>query len=535
MKKPTLVLILFLFLKVFCLADAQSIVVLPFADLSRNQGMHWMSESFPELLEDRLKRPTINVLGREERMIAFDRMGIPYTSSLSKASLIKIGQELDASILLLGDFNSNGDRIETSVSILDLKRNRLTSPIREEGELEQYQHLCGRMAWKVLTQIDPSFPLNLDSFLARFPIIPNVAHENYIRGLIESDGIKQIRFFRQADRAYPNYSKAIFQLGKIYHQQKDYATSSLWLQRLIKLDTEVLEAGFLLGLNELYLKHYEKAADEFQRLSSVIPLKEVFNNLGISWSLSGSAESATRAFQNALEGDPLEADYYFNLANHFWKTGNFSGAVKKLKEVIQRSESDAEAHYLLYKCYHAIGKPSEAAAALALAMQLSPKIESWENRKQIPELFRIQSSFDESSFHQLQLEIRQIQESKLNPKSPAERTAETIGKATHHLQSRELDQAEKLLAQAIQQAPESADARVLMGKVLEAKGEKARAVAEYRASLWLQESASTRVLLSRLYLSLDRKKEAKTQATMALDREPGNIEAKEILAKITSQ
>src|SRR5688572_1663042 len=84
-------------------AQMQTVVVLPFANQSKNAGLHWMSESFPELLEDRLKWSKLNVLGREERLLAFDRIGIPYSSSLSQASLIKIGQELDADILILGN------------------------------------------------------------------------------------------------------------------------------------------------------------------------------------------------------------------------------------------------------------------------------------------------------------------------------------------------------------------------------------------------------------------------------------------------
>src|SRR4029453_13348047 len=84
-------------------AQLQTVVVLPFANQSKNAGLLWMSESFSEVLEDRLKWPRLNVLGRDERLLAFDRIGIPYSSSLSQASLLKIGQELDANILVFGN------------------------------------------------------------------------------------------------------------------------------------------------------------------------------------------------------------------------------------------------------------------------------------------------------------------------------------------------------------------------------------------------------------------------------------------------
>src|SRR5262249_35502061 len=150
------------------------------------------------------------------------------------------------------------------------------------------------------------------------------------RGLLEADRSKQIRFFRQADKAYPNFVKAIFQLGRIYHQEKDYSTSSLWLQRITKLDKDSSEARFLLGLNYLLMKNYEKATLEFQQLTQIVPLSEVYSNLAVALSLQGRSEEATTAFHKALEGEPSGNDYLFNQAYHSWRTGNFVSAAKDL-------------------------------------------------------------------------------------------------------------------------------------------------------------------------------------------------------------
>src|SRR3990172_9400173 len=248
-------------------SEVRTLVVLPFTNLSKNPGFLWLTECLPELLEERLKYPSLNVLGRDERMIAFDRIGIAYSPNLSKATLIKIGQELDAQISILGEFSSDGKRLEVSLSLLNLQKNSLSLPMKEAGALEEIQFLSGRLAWKLLTQLDNSFPLSLETYLAQFPALPNIALENYVRGLIESSQSRQIRLYRQAEREYPNYTKPIFQLGKIYHQQKDYSTSNLWLQKLVKLNDSYLEAHFLEGLNYLYLKNYDRAAEEFLRFS----------------------------------------------------------------------------------------------------------------------------------------------------------------------------------------------------------------------------------------------------------------------------
>ena len=54
----------------------QTIVVIPFENRSNAPGLEWISESFPELLEERLNSPSIFVASREDRLRAYDRLGI---------------------------------------------------------------------------------------------------------------------------------------------------------------------------------------------------------------------------------------------------------------------------------------------------------------------------------------------------------------------------------------------------------------------------------------------------------------------------
>ena len=100
------------------------------------------------------------------------------------------------------------------------------------------------------------------------------------------------------------------------------------------------------------------------------------------------------------------------------------------------------------------------------------------------------------------------------------------------LAAKRFDEAEKWLSQAIQREPSSARAHLLMAQVLEARGDKERAIPELRASLWLKEDTAVRLRLSQLYLALLRPEEAEMQARRILELEPGNQAAKDILAKV---
>ena len=393
-------------------AAIKTVVVLPFSHLSNNPDTAWLSECFPELLQERLKSQGLNVLGRRERMVAYDRIGIPYTAYLSKATLIKIGQELDASYLVIGEVLEEGANLKVTSSVLDLERIWESQLMTRGGDTAHLQELCNGLAWEILRQISPEFSASYLNYSRGFPLLPPQAIEYYIRGLMESELHRQIYFFREADQAFPNYQDAIFELGRLYFRENDYATSVLWLERLENLDPERGEAGFLFGLDYLYLKNYEKASRVFSLLSERIPVNEVFCNLGIALSGAGKVEEATAAFRKALAGDPGQVDCLFNLAFHYWRNGNIGGALRNLAEVLKRDRMDADAYYLQFKCFQLISRSTEAENAWAKAKELNPRVESWETRQKVPDLFRIQTRFNEAGYRQLQLELQQVMERK---------------------------------------------------------------------------------------------------------------------------
>jgi len=55
----------------------ETVFVVPFENQSKAPGIEWISDSFPELLQERLNLSTLFVLPREDRIRAYDRVGIP--------------------------------------------------------------------------------------------------------------------------------------------------------------------------------------------------------------------------------------------------------------------------------------------------------------------------------------------------------------------------------------------------------------------------------------------------------------------------
>src|SRR5271157_1058633 len=73
----------------------QTVLVVPFENQSKAPGLEWIGDSFPELLQERLSSPTLFVLPREDRLRAYDRLGIPAELHPSRATIYRIAEQLD--------------------------------------------------------------------------------------------------------------------------------------------------------------------------------------------------------------------------------------------------------------------------------------------------------------------------------------------------------------------------------------------------------------------------------------------------------
>ena len=84
---------------------AETIVVFPFENVSNHTEYNWIGESFSDSLSSLLNKPGLIVVTSDERAVAFQRLHLPLTVLPSRATEIKIGRELKASMIVIGNFN----------------------------------------------------------------------------------------------------------------------------------------------------------------------------------------------------------------------------------------------------------------------------------------------------------------------------------------------------------------------------------------------------------------------------------------------
>src|SRR5947209_5515354 len=82
----------------------ETVVILPFENVSDHPEYNWIGESFSDSLSALLNKPGLIVVSSNERAVAYQRLRLPLTVLPSRATAIKIGRELKASLIVIGNY-----------------------------------------------------------------------------------------------------------------------------------------------------------------------------------------------------------------------------------------------------------------------------------------------------------------------------------------------------------------------------------------------------------------------------------------------
>lgn len=345
-------------------ARAATYVVLPFFNVSKDPNLDWMGESMADSVREALSSEGLMALDRDDRVEAYNRLALrPYTL-LTKASVIKLGEELDAEQVIFGQYDVQappgpppakgspllGATLSITAHVLDLKRMKEGPDFREVGALEDLAALQEHLAWQTLKFLKPAGAPSEAEFRSRHPSVRVDAVENYTRGLLAANADEKHRFFTQAAHLDNHYTLPDFQLGKLMWSKKEYKAAADWFEKLPPGDIHYHEANFFLGLCRYNSGDFAGAVAAFQTVARVVPLSEVYNDLAAAESRLNHLPASVDDFRKALEGDRSDPVYQFNLGYELWRAGSFSAASERFHAVLDRNSDDAQATLLLARC-----------------------------------------------------------------------------------------------------------------------------------------------------------------------------------------
>lgn len=356
-------------------ANAATVLVLQFHNGSQYSDLDWVGESISETLKDEFSAHHQIVFSRDLRAEAQKRLSLRPGADFTKATLIRLGQTLDADYVYYGTFDAaltpgstalKDSSIQISAHVIDLRKLREGPDLAEAGKLSDVTRLQEHLAWEYLRFMDPSADLPLETFLAPAKLRRADAEESYIRGLLSTSKEQQQKWFMQALALDSHFANPAYELGKLALVRKDYRQAVTWLRRIPEADSRYPEARFRLGLAAYHVADYSSAANYFREILKNYPLNEVYNDLGAAEEQLNQP-AAAEDFGHALEGDPNDTAYLFNLGASLFRHGNFDEAEKRLQAVLSRDPDDQEALALLGRVQrHEFTPPNKLAAPLRL-------------------------------------------------------------------------------------------------------------------------------------------------------------------------
>lgn len=492
-------------------SGAHILLVLPFENSSKVPGIQWISEAFPEAMGPKLASPSIYVITRDDRNYAFDRMGIPTVVHPSRATLYRIAEQIDVDYVVLGEYTFDGQSFRANAQVLDMKTLKLSKNLVASGPLLSLLDVQREIAWQVLHVIQPQTTTTRREFLRETAPIRLDAFENYIRGVLAATRQDKIKYFKEALRLNPQYTMPMLELGKTYFDGREYELALSWFARVPKTEPSASEANFLLGLAAYYAGDFDRAEQAFRFTESRLPLTEVYNNLGVVASRRGK-KSAVEYFQRAAQADPNDPDYRFNLAVALYRNGEYASATRQLRESLSRRPADAEAKALLDAIAVNLGRsadPSQPVGPIRVPLE------------------RIKRNYDETSYRQLAIEIRNAMEESLANADPRTHAAFHVDHGRELLNQGFTADAEKEFREAILRDPTSAGAHAGLARIAESRSDPNAARSEARTSLRLQPNVDAYLVLARLEMN-DNNLDAAAQAVdraLALEPANGNAQA----------
>lgn len=511
------------------------ILVLPFENTNREARGGWLGEAAAILVADELMARGLPAITRSERVRAYDSLQLPVSASLSRATVIKVGEILGASEVIGGSYRLDEDELIVEAHSIRLDMGRLQPHVEERGGLRDLFAVFERLA----DRFAPGTTRTAD-----VPPPPLAAFESYVKGLLAENVATQATFLETAIRDHPAFERARLALWQVRYEQADHASALAAVQPVSGDTFLARRARLRAGVSQLEMKAYADAAGTFTGLldpavfetTSPAPrqVAPILNNLGIvQLRRGGSGEGGSPAYYltRAADADPGEPDYQFNLGYAYVLDGNHKAALYWLREALRRDVTDADAHYLLAVALQATGSDTEAARERDLARQLSSRYEELEELEK-----RGQRAGVPSGLERLRLDLDSPGSARPDPLMFTSVQRDQRELAAFHLErgralfDREQDrEAMAELRRVVYLSPYEAGAHLLVGRIHLRAGRTTDAIDALKISIWSEDTAAARVALAEAYLMARNPAAARAELARAQELDPASADVRRVL------
>jgi tetratricopeptide (TPR) repeat protein len=504
------------------------ILVMPFENVSREGRIVWLGEAASVLLADDLNILGAGAITRDERREAFDRLQVPPAASLTDATVIRIGQLVRASQVVIGTLTMEGDTVVVHARAIALDSAKLAADVTERGPLAQLFTTFERIA----RRIAPASARTSAEVEHEHP--PIAAFENYIKGLLAETPATAVGYLEAALKADSTLDRARIALWEVLDEQGDHAKALSAAAAVPSGSPLFTRARFRAALSQLNLNKYDEAFATFKALADARTTPPLMNNLGVVQLRRASVPSAGRAtyyFTKAADADATEPDYFFNLGYAYWFEHDTQASIYWLREAVRRDPTDGDAHYVLGVALGAADKVTESAREKELARRLSSAYADWDKR---PESDPVPRGLERLKTDVELPHARQIEQALAKSQNDQQELARFYLDRARRLFDQERDaEAVAELNRTLFLSPYDAQAHLLIARIHLRAGHAREAIDALNISIWSAETADAHALLAQAYLESKDAGSARAEAERALAIDPRHESARRLLDSLT--
>ncbi len=507
---------------------AQSIVILPFSDESKNQQVYWLGEGFAESLSEEMFLTNAYIIQRPERKAAYDALRLPYIGHVSRATMLKLGQNLGVDYIVFGVYSLQAKNLKVQARVIKTSSSMLSATIEASGLLDNLYNIQGSLK-KGLKDYFAAEKLAVSENNAESSSVPLHAYELYIKGLLETSDQEKVQFFQRAIAAHADYPQAIYRLGLALFRSGRFKESNEALGRIRVDGIARFRADFLTALNIYFLRDLTVAAQKWYQLSQRTPTPEIYNNIGISLVGNNEIENAISYLSKAVELDRDNPDLRFNLAIGSFQKGAYADASRFFREAVELQPSDYQAYYWLSRSLERAQKP-ESKQVLAMFQERLPGDQKGKFPEQHPDvtpLLRPSLTYlaKEEKDYFIVSRVKSI-------KQRADYVKTYQASARKQIDEEHPERAILEVKKGISFSPFDWYLHHLWGLALNGQGAYTAAIEQLQFALWCMDNVESHILLAEIYKDTGQYAESKKHIQQVLALDPKHKRAIEIWGKI---
>jgi TolB-like protein/Tfp pilus assembly protein PilF len=359
-------------------ANAKSIAVLPFVNMSADKNDEYLSDGMTEELINVLsKMPGLRVPGRTSCFA--------FKGKNEEDIFRKVGDQLHVGTVLEGSVRKAGEKLRVTAQLINVSDGYHLWSKDYDGDVKDILNFQSNVAEQVVQALQVQLGTEAARALSKKPTENPEAHRLYLLGryhftkATRADWASAIQYFEQALQIDPGFALAYCGLADTYGWagaqtmpgREAWAKEMEYAQKALALDPNLAEAHLAMGTALCSIMSPHASEKELDRAVQLNPrLAMTYDQYGWTFGEMGRFDEAVAAEKKALELDPLNTLLNTNLAFFLYWRRDYDDAIAQIHKALELERSNGFARTILGWCLIWKGHMAEARAEFETATTL---------------------------------------------------------------------------------------------------------------------------------------------------------------------